>query len=252
MKKILFFITLCITQFLTAQIELEHSFPNYVYINNVENIYSHIEAHRGYIEKDEINNRVTLYNTDYSVRKAINLTPPEGYTIDNSLFNFIDNNKVYIFVSYTNRENGELDSILKLHDEDGKEIFNFGNAAIISSFMSYLDKPILVVYKFDLENDTTATEIYSIPVSGILSLKDIENTKKVLPYPNPSTQLINLPYILTKAQSDLLKIYDMNGKLVNMKKVYNTAENLILNVSSLSPGLYIYKVGAFESKFIVK
>ena len=39
-----------------------------------------------------------------------------------------------------------------------------------------------------------------------------------------------------------------NGK----KKVYNTSENLTLNTANLSPGLYIYKVGNFENKFIVK
>jgi len=70
-------------------------------------------------------------------------------------------------------------------------------------------------------------------------------------YPNPVKNKLFIEYILFNNPSNSIKVFDLNGKLLFSKTINMSFGIERINVSSLSPGTYIVKLGEFKKKFSI-
>ena len=96
------------------------------------------------------------------------------------------------------------------------------------------------------------TYIYSCPGNGetSTSVENVSAKVKRNAYPNPATDLVTLPYDANGATS--MKIYDMQGKLVERKFLDKSKQELQLNVKDYPSGMYFFEVNGESNSFIVE
>jgi hypothetical protein len=110
-------------------------------------------------------------------------------------------------------------------------------------------------YNYFDENSTNKsffTEIYSC---GGICTQIIENqNNKIAPeaYPNPAREIINIPYELNEGEISTIRIYDINGKMIEQKSVGYHFNSIELNISNYKSGTYIYECNGNSGKFIVQ
>lgn len=77
-----------------------------------------------------------------------------------------------------------------------------------------------------------------------------ENGKDIFasPYPNPSTGLTYFPLLMKSSGKVVLEISDVNGKIISSQnEAISGAGAMKFDVSSLSPGVYVYKISTGNS-----
>jgi len=162
--------TLLSTQLLHAQINLEHTFdgyvsPNYEYVNPIINYY--VES-----MNFSTSNQIKIYKEDYTLYKSVSITPPTSYapsqTYSFSKNIFTTDDKITFLVMFV--KDGSTDntrSILRLYNEDGAMIKDFGNAYIFSPSIHLTSsnkyRLLVLKYLFGGSTFTYKTEIYSVP-----------------------------------------------------------------------------------------
>lgn len=94
--------------------------------------------------------------------------------------------------------------------------------------------------------------IYSCPGNGetSTSVENVPAKIKRNAYPNPATDLVTLPYEANGATS--MKIYDMQGKLVERKFLDKSKQELQLNVKNYPTGMYFFEVNGESNSFVVE
>lgn len=71
------------------------------------------------------------------------------------------------------------------------------------------------------------------------------NKGKALVYPNPTSSVMNLDYIMPVNTSDLtLTIYDIFGRTINTVSLDGTTGTANVNVSEYTQGTYIYSISS--------
>jgi hypothetical protein len=100
-------------------------------------------------------------------------------------------------------------------------------------------------------NSNSYVRIYSCPGNGetTTSVENVPAKVKRNAYPNPATDLVTLPYDANGATS--MKIYDMQGKLVERKFLDKSKQELQLNVKDYPSGMYFFEVNGESNSFIV-
>ena len=73
------------------------------------------------------------------------------------------------------------------------------------------------------------------PATGVSSVND--NSQMSI-YPNPATDIVNINLQGNKNQFDLMNIYDVFGKVVYTEKINSNNNNLIVNTTSFSQGIF--------------
>ena len=73
---------------------------------------------------------------------------------------------------------------------------------------------------------------------------------KVIAFPNPVFEYLNLKNININGEEKLLEIFSVQGKKVFSKKIKKGQIDLTVNISNLSRGVYIYKIGDKVNRFI--
>ena len=94
--------------------------------------------------------------------------------------------------------------------------------------------------------------VYSCPGNGetTTSVENVPAKVKRNAYPNPANELVTLPYDANGATS--MKIYDMQGKLVERKFLDKSKQELQLNVKDYPSGMYFFEVNGESNSFIVE
>lgn len=102
------------------------------------------------------------------------------------------------------------------------------------------------------ENSGEYVYVYSCPGNGetTTSVENVPEKVKRNAYPNPATDLVTLPYDANGATS--MKIYDMQGKLVERKFLDKNKQELQLNVKDYPSGMYFFEVNGESNSFIVE
>jgi hypothetical protein len=103
------------------------------------------------------------------------------------------------------------------------------------------------IYFYRLKIVEKNRDIVYSPVQQI-TIKS-EDANRLVIYPNPSSQVLNI--ILPSKKDDELHIYDMNSKLVYRKKITSTDALIRQDISFLSEGVYMVRVGKLTARFVV-
>jgi len=263
MKKIVFCLlaTASMMLFLSrtnAQINLEHTFEGDVcYSGTAIHDWPYQMGDAGFfIFQDYENYQLKLYNTDYSLYKSISLIQfqeyPDfwAYLFTKKLFNTDDKIEFLLHLSIYNDENRERR--LLILNEDGAILKDFGNYENDGPvpILKINEQYKLVIYRY--ENDNATTEIYSLPGTMSNAVLQIGGNIFQPPYPNPANSTITLPYQLKQGEISTMRIYNMNGQLVETKQIDSAFDKILLNVSNYRRGMYIYEVNGESKRFIVK
>lgn len=241
---------------LNAQITLEHTFSNE---NSAVMVFNTNSATYFYV-LNSTNNQLKIFNSDYSVYKTVTLNVQTGYKLSNvyqfstKLFNTDD--KIEFFVSSYQISNSSVSS-LKLYNENGEILKDFGNRASAMVFTTTSNQTKLDVWGYTIDNTTNPatlnyiTDIYILPGSLSNGLKSLELEGIEQPYPNPTNSIINLPYKLDYGMTSVMSIFNLNGKLIEQKQIDHTFNNILLDVKNYKSGVYIYKYNNITNTFIV-
>ena len=140
-------------------------------------------------------------------------------------------------------------------DGDGRYEFNglgMGNYNIKPEYTSRHTEDINITIS-DTEPNISGIETI-VYCSHILNVSEISNEKHFLvslPYPNPANDFVKLQINSRKNSPCSISIYDLNGNIVNNRKVKITEGNQIIstNISRLPSGLYSMKISINNSNF---
>lgn len=242
-------ILLSITGPVKAQIQFEQQLPNYVFP------FSTSQDGTWYVESfnDPV---VSVYRSDFSLYKDMQIPIFEGcYTayiffLSDRLFNSDDKLEYILYrCTLTNTMEGLL------VNEDGDILYDFGD--VETSMLPFVTQspglnPVMGIYIWNTQLQRPSTDMYTLP--GIyLPVKETEGATVLrYPSPNPANDLIEIPYSITGSADPLLTIHNTSGALVEKRILDRNQNKLLLNVSNLPAGTYIYTYGAESGKFIVR
>ena len=239
MKKILLgLVMLLTTATMSAQIELEHVFEGRIMLNEDMELDRNMWLKNSTYAIDNTNG-VDIYNGDFSYRTT--LEGVDAYTLLAENIFTTDGAICYVTI------NGDGSNLLIIHE----------NSTVISTIpvteerMLYFLRKIGNQYKFIVLGQK-CTYIYSCPGNGeaATSVENVPAKVKRNAYPNPATDLVILPYDANGATS--MKIYDMQGKLVERKFLDKNKQELQLNVKDYPSGMYFFEVNGESNSFIVE
>lgn len=262
-KRLLILGVLFIVSIVTyGQISLEHTFNTSVSYGNELINMGNTDY---YISTNPSTNQIIFYNTDYSLYKTVNVTPPSGYAMSaavNYAYKdvFTTDGKIVFILTFIN-PNAMFDlgySYTQLINEDGVIIKELGYSYIVNTGIIKLpnDDIKLSVLKW-IYNEVTpsvyshSTEIYSLPGAVSSDILENKSKNKMLAYPNPTNFMVTLSYNLDAGESSTIEIFDINGHLIESKQIGSDFNKIQLNVSRYPKGTYVYKVKDNVNKFIV-
>lgn len=183
-----------------------------------------------------------IYDSDYSL---VHTFPQEPQIVAKNVFT--EDGKICV-VNVTNENDWWNTYRIEILKEDGECIqrWGFENQCPMVSLIKIAD-----TYKFVIEVPH-ATYIYSCPGNGEIStsVENVPAKVKRNAYPNPANELVTLPYEANGATS--MKIYDMQGKLVERKFLDKNKQELQLNVKDYPSGMYFFEVNGESNSFVVE
>lgn len=98
--------------------------------------------------------------------------------------------------------------------------------------------------------DDMELEIYG--TGGNYSAEEFHLVNNSVAYPNPARSNITLPYELADGETATMSIYSVNGQLIDRFEIGSYFKQVQLNVSSYSPGIYLYEYKSRSNRFIVQ
>ena len=246
MKKNLFSLLLStiITSYAFGQITLEKTYSSenlQVYTNSTETFYYSVGQNLSTIK---------IYNADYTLKKQFTLASPvdissyDNFILSKNIFN--TDNLLEIVTISGNYPNYSI----KIYNEDGVLVKDFGTGYQFEDefdFHVYYDtnsnKNKLRLFK----SSSNSTEIYNLSTNS-LTTKEITDKNKLTAFPIPTNKILNI--VNPNNGNNSLQVYDENGKIVINKVFTNSEKTISLDVEFLPKGIYIYKIGNINSKFL--
>jgi len=271
MKQLYYFLLLLIIPFTAkAQITLEHTFSMKSEINSdPHELFGDIfdvtwgDPTKGYYIINTLNNEVTIYDIDYSITKTFTAPTVEGLDLSTiyiaSTYAFNADDKVEFIINYGKYVNRRLKNAVVVCDDDGQILHQFTDARLAWFFKTPDDALKLKVSKtvYDDISDTeyyctNQYEIYKLPGHISTSNAQLKSTSVDPAYPNPARQTVNLPYHLENGQTATMRIFSINGELMEQKQIDGHFDKIVLNVSPYQPGQYIYEYNGKSNRFTVR
>ncbi len=267
-KKLLILVLSLVSISINSQVNLDHTFANTNYYSGLQVVNDNNSTF--YCKIDEVNRQVKLYNMNYTIYKTINLQVGDKYKsgslmcylFSTKLFN--NDEKIEFLVSFGSGDT-EISGNYKLflYNEDGVVIKDFGDYIVHHDCPPVIIKTStneikLILTKTVVDKTTTNwiysynTDIYSLQgsLSALVPAESIQQNS--FAYPNPSSTIITLPYVLSSNESAYMKIYNSNGLLIEQKNIDSSFDKILLDVSTYAAGVYIYDYNGKSNRFIVK
>lgn len=217
--------------------------PNYAFFANSEMHYFTLS-----IDKNSNTNFIKFYNSSHQELKSTSISVNDVLDLEDiellsdKLFNS-DSKIEFIALIWVDNERYNY----KLYNEDGDELFDFGNGFNHKLYKDHNNNYKLLVSDFD--NGEQTYRVYGL--SGTLSSAQEDILlSKVNTFPNPSSGIINITNL--KTNNGVVDVFTLNGQKVLSNKINKSLGNVSLDISSLSAGVYFYKIGSTSRKFIKK
>ncbi len=259
MKKLFFSVAIIATNVTFGQITLEHSF------DPTELVTAYSKDETIYVSFLESDNKLKIYNADYSLRKTVNIPMPanynhiwangEGeYAVSKHIFNNDDKYEFLVTASYTDSNNKYYYKLL-LINEDGQLIKDFHPNAGVINYRGYSqifhditnNKNKFIVNNSIVGNYQDQLDVYSLP-STELSTKEIQSQGKLYAFPIPTNKTLNI--VNPNNGTNTIEVFDYSGKLIINKSFSKTDNHISINVEQLPKGNYVCKIGNQSVKFI--
>ena len=253
-KTILLFSLFVFVLSVKSQISLEHTFTTDY--SGVAWFSTSAGGIKYYIINDTISNQVTFYNEDYSIYKTVQVNRPSGYSINvlnpsDQLFNTDNSLEFICYFVKSNYPNYIVK--ISIYNENGQILKDFNYNYIASPVIISNGNNTKLCIRANSKNSNSnyVDEIYSLPGHLASSLKSFITNEREQPYPNPTNTIINLPYNIKTGTTSILRIYNINGQLIQEKQIDSIFDNLLLDVSAFHSGIYLYEYNGISNSFIV-
>lgn len=196
-----------------------------------------------------------LINTDEKIEMIVDATAEEIYYNEyGEECSILDYSTSTIIIN----EDGDIvhdfgDRIDYMTDEGGRGIVHkFGNQLRLAA---WTDGP---PYQYDeygnIVSSTSYLNIYSL--GGNYNPSTMATYTQPAgfpnPYPNPSRKTVTLPYTLQPGETSQLRVFNMNGQLLETFHIGSDFDKILLNVSNYPKGTYIYTYNGVSKKFVVQ
>lgn len=255
MKKIVLYLLLTIS-FVGISQTLEKSY-NTEGINNNHKNYAFLgENGLYYITLYTSNRYLTIWNENHTVYKNVNLNVPTNFELDllyfatDKLFN--SDSKIEILIGSKNQNQTSITRKMLLFNEDGNVIFDFGHKFKANVFKGKNNnfKLMTSISGSNGANPTVSYDIYSLGGTLSVSQEFFLNKQKIVSFPNPASQKINITNPFKNNKKEKIEVYDINGRKVLEKGFIGNGQNIELDISKLSNGVYNYKIREYGNKFV--
>ena len=269
MKKLFYILTFATSSLLFGQIELAGSIDEKVstYSSNSETFY----VSSGYNI-----NKIRIFDENFNLYKEFSIDLPEGtvrivdtdnfekpsaYILSKGIFDLDDKLDIIVLleretISGTAVTYGQ---IIRIYNEDGEIVKQFNEYDFIDNiqinvFHDYKQNINKLTISGDGKqqdnSERSFTDIYTLP-SKTLSLNENNTVSSSLKiYPNPVTSVLTIDNPNNGVSE--AKVFDMNGRLVKTSSFSANDKSVNVNVSDLSKGNYVIKIGNSVSKIIKK
>jgi hypothetical protein len=98
--------------------------------------------------------------------------------------------------------------------------------------------------------NTSVTPPVVYPACAQVAIDENISKNLIVPFPNPAETIISFP-VPASGKNNTIKIFTAIGELIYMSATDNVkVENMIVDVSFLSPGIYFFTVNQHQGKFI--
>lgn len=265
MKVLLICVLLIMAFNVNGQIVKEKTYTPEMYYDQLCVVYKGIFNNSdgvGYVLTDIPKLSFKLYNLDHSISKESTIkSPTNGSTLVSMFYfttNFFNNDgKVEFLACWTEKDYSKY--YLYLYDEEGNMLYDFGevydlymygNEELKEGDFYYAGTNKLKLRKPKSSNNTYPCDIYSFG-GTYNSLSNLKISKEENAYPNPAKNKITIPYKLKNADKSVLRVYNIDGKMVTQKTIDTNFDNIQLDVTNFSKGTYIYKYQNITDKFVV-
>lgn len=252
MKKITFSLFLGLFFSITAfaQVTLEHSYTGDGGNDHPKAYAFFTDSGINYYTFDSELNKVYFYNSSHILFKTVDVNVSSDYKliqiylVTDKLF-YSDNKIEFI----TNSVNYPLPSKMTLYNEDGTNLYEFGErwqAEIVKN--SNIDYKLIVV-----SSEKFSPIFYDVyTLTGTLSESQQGNLAKTnfYSFPNPTSNKISFTTDTVNGNSTKLEIFDNSGKRVFEKNMTVNDNKIEIDVTELASGIYIYKLDGRSNKFI--
>ncbi|WP_299057023.1 T9SS type A sorting domain-containing protein [uncultured Polaribacter sp.] len=251
MKKKLFYLFIIFVSISFGQ-TLENTYTTSGYIEPEPNYSFIVNSTINYYTLDWINNQIKLYDSSHNLFKSITITLENGFEMKqlhlptDKLFNA--DSKIEFMIE-SRQTASPYQTNFKVFNEDGNNIFTFSNVSNYKLSKNPNNEYKLITSESTLNSDEVIYKVYSL--SGILSINQehILN-KSIFQFPNPTFETFNLRNLKNNGKENILEIFSIQGKKVISKKIGQNKNEISVNVSHLSKGIYIYKIGELSNKFV--
>jgi len=197
-----------------------------------------------------------FYNQDFSFHKSVTAPTIEGYEI--YMGHAFEHVSTGIFntdtlIEFSLDYFSDASSIYKvfIYNEDLEEIAAFDSARIHDIYRAKNGEIRMDITKYNSPYTISSTQTYLLQGAHIY-INEETRTESIQPaYPNPSRELIHLPYSLEPGQVSEMKIFDMKGELIRTIKIGSHFNRVTINTSTYKPGMYIYRYENKSGKFMV-
>jgi hypothetical protein len=259
MKKI--FLVLCsiaVMQTATAQITLEHNYPNAFNwgggsLNVVFGITWLTSATTKYFVIDYPNETITLYNMNHTLFSTI--TIPVAYTVNTYYIGFItanlfdcDSTTVEYLLNSNNPSN-----YVRVYRDNGTQLINI-NAAILNACNGCAGVLNFGIFntpsgtKMLIGNSNNSQSVYSLCGSLPSGFNDLTATaaggvNRLSANPNPATDYTVIEYNLPQGERNGDLIFtDLQGNTVKKFTVDHTFNDIRISTADLPSGTYLYSL----------
>jgi hypothetical protein len=217
------------------------------------NFAFNIDGETKFYTLDWINNHVKIYDSSHNIYKTVSINLESGYEMrelylaTDKLFN--SNSKIE-FIIFSVQTDSPYQPSLKLFDEDGSLLFDFENSRGIELFKTPSNTYKLITAQSTPNEKEISYKVYSLSGTLSVSQENLFNKQKIIGFPNPSSKTINITNPLKDNENEKIQVYDINGRKVLEKKIVGNGENIELDISVLSKGIYNYQIREFGNKFV--
>jgi hypothetical protein len=104
------------------------------------------------------------------------------------------------------------------------------------------------VYNFNVAKAATGAMLHFAIASTTLTANAFDNDLQMSFFPNPTKEFLNINFGLLTNKSSLIKIVDINGKVVFTSTIENPSIIERINLPKLSKGIYLVNVTSGNSK----